>query len=44
MRRARCEVCLKKIKVQIFKGTGVCSTECEKKRKGEVETEKALSP
>lgn len=30
-----CDVCTSEIKVQCFKGTGACSTNCEKYRKGE---------
>lgn len=29
-KNGRCTVCTKKIKIQIFKGTGFCSKECKK--------------
>jgi hypothetical protein len=39
-----CEVCGQAVRVMVFRGTKVCSTLCEKKRKGEVDQPKAVSP
>lgn len=35
-KKQRCEVCGKKIKVQIFKNTGICSGRCKDARDGKV--------
>lgn len=34
-KKKRCEVCDKKIKTMIFRGSGVCSDDCRKKRDGD---------
>lgn len=39
-----CAVCMGEIRVQVFKGTGICSTNCYKEANGEKSVEKAVSP